>query len=229
MRTKKICYNIRMPRKKSIAPKEQSVEESVPVARKSAPRISFILASIILVLGLLYLGRSLFVAAIVNGKPVSRLSVVKQLEKQNGARTLNSIISEILLAQEAKKKNVSVSPDEVKKEIETIEKNVVTQGQKLEDLLQVQGMTRTDLEKQIKVQKLAEKLLAKEIVVTDKEVEAHLAQSQPTEEGVPAEPVSEEAKKSAKEQLYQQKLSAKFQELLDRLQKEAKITKFVSY
>lgn len=215
-----------MPRKKSVLPKEQTIEESEPATRKSAPRISLILGSILLVLGLLYVARGFFVVAIVNGKPISRLSVVKQLEKQNGSRILNSIISEILLDQEAKKHNISVSADEVKKEVETIEKNVTVQGQKLDELLQQQSMTRPDLEKQIKVQKLAEKLLAKEVSVADKEVDAYLTQNQ---KNTSEEPVSEETRKNAKEQLYQQKLSAKFQELLARLQKEAKITKFVTY
>ena len=90
---------------------------------------------ILLLAGLLYAFRSLFVAAMVNGQPISRVSLVRELEKQNGKQALNSLVTKTLIYQEARKQNVSVSDDEINGEMKKIEDNLQQQGQRLDQHL----------------------------------------------------------------------------------------------
>src|SRR5690349_14247110 len=84
---------------KSTAPKTRTRSLKV---RKSY--VLFIIA--ILALGaLLYVGRGLFVAAVVNGQPISRISVIKETEKQSGKQALDTIVRNTLIEQEARKAN----------------------------------------------------------------------------------------------------------------------------
>ena len=57
----------------------------------------------VLVIALAYGFVKMFVAAYVNGRLISRLSVVRELEKQGGKKTLDALIIKSLIAQEAKK------------------------------------------------------------------------------------------------------------------------------
>src|SRR6476661_8388753 len=54
--------------------------------RKLAMNKWYLIAGLVIVLiaGLLYLLRSYFIAAMVNGQPISRFSVISELERQSG-------------------------------------------------------------------------------------------------------------------------------------------------
>src|SRR5258706_15504399 len=90
---------------------------SKPTEKKSVPtknrvlktrKAYLILAAVIVALGiLLYTGRGLFVAAVVNGQPISRLSIIQESEKQSGKQALETIVRNTLIEQEAHKANVA--------------------------------------------------------------------------------------------------------------------------
>lgn len=182
--------------------------------------------SVLVLLGLLYLLRSVFVAAMVNGQPITRLSVVRDLEKQSGKQALDTIITKTLITQEAKKEHVTVSQSEIDAEMKKIEDNVKQQGQTLDQVLASQGMDRSGLEDQIRVQKEIEKMLGKNITVTDKEVNDYIAKNK---DALGSDPTSQSTKDSVKQQLTQQKLSDKFQTWIQDLKKKAHIDYFVKY
>jgi len=196
----------------------QSVKENkLPVA---------LLIGALLIGGLLYYFRSLFVVATVNGEPISRISMVQELEKQGGKQALNSIVTKTLVQQEARKQNVTVSQDEINAELKKIEDNLKKQGQNLEQVLQIQGLTKSGLEEQIRLQKLVEKMVGKEVKITDKEIDDYI------EKNKASYPEGTDLKKerpTISEQLKQQKLSEKIQSWLEKLQKDAKIDYLVNY
>ena len=180
----------------------------------------YILVALAIIVGLLYYGRGLFVAATVNGSPVSRLSVIKNLEQQGGKGALDGIISEKLLRQEAQKKGITVKKEEVDARIADIEKELKSSGQSLDKLLEAQGISRKQVEDQTQLQLLLKKILADKIKVTDKEVDAA------TKEQLASKPstVSEaDFKKQIKESLENQKLSFEAQSYIQGLQSKAKI------
>jgi hypothetical protein len=177
---------------------------------------------IILALGV-YFFRSLFIAATVNGQPIWRLNLIRELEIQSGKETLNGLISKTLVLQEAKKQNVIVSKEEIDQEIKNLEENFSKQGQDLNQILIAQGLSKEGLVEQIRFQKIIEKILGKDINVTDQEVSDYIKQN---ENLLPKDSTAEELKSGVKRQLEQQKLSEKIQSWISSLQDSAKIIYF---
>lgn len=180
----------------------------------------------LLVLVSIYFLRGVLIAATVNGKPVSRIQLIKELEKQNGKETLNTLITKELILQEASRQKVAVTDKELDEEVKKIEENVEKQGQKLDDLLKAQNLTRDSLKEQLKIEKTIQKLLGKDIVISDKEVEDYIAQNKAS---FPPTAQIEELKEPVKQQLQQQKMSEKFESWLADLQKKAKIHYFLNF
>lgn len=185
-----------------------------------------LLVAALLIGGLLYYFRSLFIVATINGEPVSRIALVQELEKQSGKQALNTIVTKTLVQQEARKQNVSVSQDEINAELKKIEDNLKKQGQNLDQVLQIQGLTKSGLEEQIRLQKLVEKMVGKDIKITSKEVDDYIAKNKAS---YPAETDFTKERKTIEDQLKQQKLSEKIQTWLAKLQKDAKIDYLVNY
>jgi hypothetical protein len=180
---------------------------------------------IIIFAGLVYLLRNLIVAATVNGQPISRLAVVSELEKQGGKQALDSLITKTLIVQEARRKNVVVSQTDIDAEMKKINDNLAKQGQKLDQVLQLQGMTRDQLVEQIKLQKMIEKMVGN-TTVTDKDVADYIASNK---DSLPQDQDAKAQAANIKTQLQQQKLNEKAQKFLEDLRAKAKINRFVSY
>jgi foldase protein PrsA len=89
---------------------------------------------------------------------------------------LNQTINEFILLQEAKKQGVSVTKEDVQKEIETAMTRAGVTEEQLDERLAAQNITRSFLEdlymKQLTITKLLEKMVFDKIKVTDVEVEA---------------------------------------------------------
>ena len=175
---------------------------------------------------LLYYGRGLFVAAVVNGQPISRATVVKEAEKQAGKQALDNIVRNTLIEQEARKQGITVSQKEIDEEIKKIKTTLSKQGQKLDDVLVMQNMTKNDLQKLIRLDKLVGKIVGKDIKVTDKEISDYLEKNK---EMMPKDQSEEQLKKTAGDQIRQQKLNQKVQTWLTGLKSKAKVLYFVQY
>lgn len=177
------------------------------------------------VLLILYLFKGLFVAALVNGQPISRISIVRNLERRGGQDALDSLINQALIFQEAKKQNVNITSEEVNGTISEIEASLENQGG-LDQALFLEGITRDDLVKQIRMQKLVEKMLAGRVNVTEAEVNEYIEINNDT---LPEDKTAEEINEIVKNQLEQQKLSSEIQIWLGDLMQKAKINYFVEY
>lgn len=181
---------------------------------------------IVSLLALLYLSRSLFVAVIVNGEPITRLTLIKQLENQYGKEALNSLVTKQLILQEAKKQKVVVTDADADVEIAKIEASLTKSGQNFNELLKAQNMTRDSLAQQIKIEKIIQKMIGKDVTITDKEVSDYFEKNSGF---YPEGATLDQMKESIKQQIQQQKTSEKFQSWLDEVQKKAKINYFVSF
>lgn len=190
-------------------------------------RKSYVALIIIIVLlgAALYYFRGLFVAAVVNGQPISRLEVVQQAEKQSGKQTLDTLVRDALIEQEAKKENVTVSDKEVNDEIATLQDNLKKQGQTLDQVLATQGMSQDDLRRLIKLDKLVQKMVGKNVKVSDQEVNDYIAKNKDSLPNTDAATM----KKQVKAQLVQQKTNEAVQSWLANIQQKANIVYFVQY
>lgn len=179
----------------------------------------------ILLVTLLYILRGTIVAALVNGTPIARLTVVKELEKQAGTQVLDTLISEALIKQEAARRGVSITQAEVEAQFAKINKQLKAQGQSIDSVLAAQGLTKSDVEKQLRVQIMVEKLVADKTKATDKEIEAYIQENKEffdtLKEG--------EKRSQAEEQVRSQKVNQVAGELVQKLRKQARITRLVDF
>lgn len=164
------------------------------------------IAILFIIIATLYLGRSLMFAAWVGNRPISRLSLIKELERQGGKSVLDALIEKSLIKQESIKANVKISDDAINLEIVNIEELVKKQGISLEDALALRGQTKKDLIEQIKVQKTVEQILKDRIVVSDEELKA-----------------------GNKDEIIQSKLQGEYSKWISDLKEKAKILYFVKY
>lgn len=206
----------RLRTKKSVrkTSKSTSVVNNSPVEAKSGRLVNLIrnpvvfFGIIILILGgAFYFLRSYLIAATVNGKPISRLSVISELEKQGGAQVLDTLVSKELIAQEAAKKGITVSEDDINGEIGKLDESLKTQGQTMDQFLASQFMTMEDLHGRFETRLLIERLLTPDIAVGDDEVDKYVTDNKAI---LPTDLSDDELKAQVKEQLLQQKIADKF-------------------
>ena len=183
-------------------------------------------AAVVVLAVLVYVFKGLFIAATVNGQPIARLSVVSQLEKQNGKQALDNLIVQSLVMQEASKKHITVSQADVDGQIKKIDDQLKTQGVTLADALASRGMTQSDLVEQIKLQEVLNKLVGSSVSVSDADVQSYIDKNKDT---LPTDLSDDQLKAQVKSQLQQQALQTKTQTFVSDLQKKASIQYFVNY
>ena len=189
-------------------------------------KLIIVLSIVVVLASLAYLGRGLVIAATVNGQPISRFQIISEAEKQLGQSTLEKEIARSLVFQEAAKKNITASEEDIDKETKKISDQLKAQGQNLNELLVAQGIEQEDFRSDIKIQLLVQKILGDQVKVSDKEVDDFIAKN----EGMVAQEQDQaKAKESIKLQLQQQKLSQKYQDWITKLRADAKILQFVNY
>lgn len=199
---------------------------ALPQLPKISP-VTYVLGGMVIVAVLVAVFfKSLFVVAMVNGKPISRLELIGELERLAGKQALNSLVTRVLIEQEAAKKKVAVTQKETDEAVAKLTDDLKKQGQDINKLLTAQGMTMSSLQEQLRVQKLVEKIFEKDLKVTDKEVTDYIEKNK---EQLPENQDEASLKESVMQQLKQQKLSDLFQGWLQTAQKNAKITYYLNF
>jgi parvulin-like peptidyl-prolyl isomerase len=204
-------------------------EDGSEKASEAKPKISMktaVIIGIIIIFGaLLFYCKGLFIAATVDGAPISRISVIRQLESESGKKALEDMIIKQLLNKAAREKGIKITSEDIDAEIQKIEEQVKAQGGTLDEMLSAQGMTRESVSEQIMLQKKIEKLLEDKVQVTDEEAEKLVADSKVT---VP-KGEEEKFKTQAKEQIRVQKMNNELGAYIESLKTQAKIRYFVNY
>jgi len=187
-------------------------------------------AVVIIVFALLsiafYSFKSIFIVATVNGNPVSRLSVVKELESKAGKNILDTMITKKLINEEMRKSGIVIKSEDIDVEMKKIEDQVATQGGTLEEALVAQGMTAVELREQIIINKQLEQVLADKVVVSDDEVNQYLATKKTV---APKGANSEDMKNQVREQLKGQKFNTEAEKWVSDIKAKANIIYFVKY
>jgi parvulin-like peptidyl-prolyl isomerase len=207
---------------KATATSSTSSKKSVNVSK----RYIALIATILLLGAALFYFRGLFVAAVVNGQPISRFEVIRETEKKAGKQTLDTLIRDALIEQKAKEQNVTINDQEVDAEIKKLQDNLAKQGQNLDQVLEAQGMTQDDVRRYIRLDLIVRKIVGKDVNVTDEEVNKYIEENR---EALPEGQDEAALKKQVIEQLKQQKSNEKIRVWLADLQKEASVTHFVQY
>ncbi len=189
------------------------------------PMPIFQIAIVIIVLGLIAIfvsHKGLLVAAVVDGKPIYRWDLNNVLMSRYGTQTLDGMISEALVNEQAQKAGIIVTQTELDARTKSLVDSLGG-GMNIDQLLQYQGMTRSDFNDQLKLQLTVEKLLGKGVTVTDDEVTAYISTNSAnltvtTEAGMRTE---------AKNAIMQQKINDKLQPWFTDLKSKANILRFL--
>ena len=195
------------------------------LSEKTKKVLIVFLASIIFAI-LLFNSKHLFIAAVVNNKPITRFALDRELEKQGGQQVLESLITKALILQEAKEQGIKISDERIEEKISEIETQIESQGSDLDTLLQTQGQTRQALEEQIKIELIIEEILDEEISISEEQVQDYFEENK---EFLGEEVAFEEVKDQLEEELRQQELSNRFQSWLEELKQKARIYYFLKF
>lgn len=197
-----------------------------PEFNEKSKKVLIVFLAFLIFAFILFNFKHLFIAAVVNNKPITRYALDRELEKQGGQQVLENLITKALILQEAKKQGIEISDEEMNKKIGEIETQIEAQGSDLDTALQAQGQTREALEEQIRIQLIVEEILGKEISITDDEIKNYFEENKDYfGEGATLEGVKEQVR----EDLKQTKLSEKFQPWLEELKQKAKIHYFLKF
>src|SRR3989344_4104225 len=112
-----------------------------------------------------------FVAATVNGSPISNLELQTKLNAQFKTQILTQMINEKIIMDEARKGSAIPTEEEVNQKIKELETQVGG-AETLDMLLSQQGQSRSSLKDQVRVQLAISKLYINEATVSAEEIEA---------------------------------------------------------
>jgi FKBP-type peptidyl-prolyl cis-trans isomerase (trigger factor) len=196
--------------------KKKKINTKLPT--KLSRKYLVIVAIVIGVAGLLYFFKSAFIVGWVNGRPLTRTAYVRELEKLAKTQAFDSLVTKQLIVAEANKQNISVNRAEIDESMTNIDARAQEQGSNLDQLLAAQGISRKQVEEEVRLQKMLEKMVGA-VGVSDEEVNAYWEQNK---EMYPDQKL-DDVKEDIKDQLTQQTMIGKIQELITRLQSEAKI------
>lgn len=209
---------------KKISTVKKTVSKTIkkaPVITQPVKKINFTPFILVLALAVLaFLYYQFGVVATVNGKPISRFAYLQNLVKTDQKQTLKQMANEALIYQEAKKQGVEIEKSLIDTEIASIEAKIVAQGQTLEAALGAEGMTKTDLENQIKIQKIAEKLAKPNLEITQAQIDEYLTKNKSY---LPATYTKEQLQELAKTQLITEIKNTAVNNWFTEIQKSAKI------
>lgn len=172
----------------------------------------YIILVIIGILLLAFFKKSFFVAAIVNGMPITNLELQMELNKQFKTQTLNQLVDEKIILDEARKNGVVPTEIEVDTKIAELEKTV---GGKevFDNLISQQGQTRANIRDRFKIQLAISKMYDKEASVSAEEVSQFLAENSQALSATDSAGQQKEAFETIKNQKLSQIFNQKFQEL----------------
>jgi hypothetical protein len=162
------------------------------------------------------------VSATVNGQPVFGWDVEKALMSRYGAQTLDAIISERLVDGAAQKAGIVITQKDVDTKITELTKTLGP-NVKIEDLLAYQGVTRSEFENQVKLQLTIEKLLGKDIKITDAAIDDYIAKNKDTLTATDEAGMRSEAQQA----LFSQEISQKVQPWFSELKQKASVVRLL--
>ncbi|HLD25345.1 MAG TPA: hypothetical protein VJB96_05505 [Patescibacteria group bacterium] len=214
----------RIPVKPSAVPIPPSVDMS-PSYTKVARRFSWRWALgivAILTFGLVGINKGWVIAAFVDGRPIYSWQLNQTLRTRYGQQTLEGMIGEVLISKESKKSGIVITEADVLEKQREILSSLGTEVN-LSDFLKFQGLTESDFNQQIRVQLTVERLLTKDLTITEKDIDNYIATNRAMLVATRAAELREEARRAIVSTTVSEKIQSWFMDL----RKESKVIKFL--
>lgn len=188
--------------------------------RKIRPSKAWLIPLVVLLLlALVYYKRSWFIAASVDGMPITNLELQQRLNSDYRDQTLTQMINEKVILDAGKKNNITVTDQDINNKIASIEDQVGGADQ-LDSLLSQQGQTRASLRDQVKIQLIIERMYDSQATVSAQEVDQYIAQNKDMLKATD----SAGQKQEAEQDLKQQKIGEIFNQQFPQLKSQANVT-----
>lgn len=195
-----------------------------PVPAKSTPnRWPFIIGIlVVLFVILLAANKGWVLAAVVNGKPIFSWDLNNTLRARYGQQTLEGMIGESLISDEASKNGITVNDADLAAKQKQVLSSLGTDVS-LDDFLKFQGMTKADFQHQLKIQITVEKLLTKGLTISDDDINNYIATNRATLTA--SDPA--QLKAEARQAIVNNLVSDKLQTWFTQLRQKAAVIKFL--
>lgn len=195
-----------------------------PVPAKSTPnRWPFIIGILVVVFVILLAANKGWVlAAVVNGKPIFSWDLNNTLRARYGQQTLEGMIGESLISDEASKNGITVNDADLAAKQKQVLSSLGTDVS-LDDFLKFQGMTKADFQHQLKIQITVEKLLTKGLTISDDDINNYIATNRATLTA--SDPA--QLKAEARQAIVNNLVSDKLQSWFTQLRQKAAVIKFL--
>lgn len=186
-------------------------------------RSTLIIGLVIILIALfLYRNRGFFIAATVNGQPISRNTFDQKLRQRYGASMLDGLIGETIITQEAAKKGITINQQQIDEEIQKTKASLPA-GMNFEEALSFQGLSPEDFKSQIRIRLIVDQLLKEQATISATEVDTFITQNKKSLTAT----TEAEMKKEAEQIVRGQKIQELFQTWYQDLRKKATIQKFL--
>lgn len=208
-----------MPRKTPVA---LVAEPPMPAVQKFPTKYLYLIVALLALSALVLANKGMFLAAVVDGKPIFRWELTRVLTDRYGKQTLEGMISEKLITSEAQKNKVVMNPAEVAAREEEIVKGL-GEGMSLEEILKIQGLSKDEFDRQIRMQLTVQKLLGRDLTTTEGDIENYIATNRAMLVATEEAAIRAEARQAILDAHVGQKLQGWFNEL----KSKAKILRFL--
>jgi parvulin-like peptidyl-prolyl isomerase len=167
--------------------------------------------------------------AVVNGQVISKSELEHRLIQSYGSDMTSSLVDETLVLQEAQKENISITQKDIDGQVSKITQQIAPQ--KLDDALAQRHLTHGDLERQIHVQLIVEKILGRDIKISDKDIQTYFDQNKDTlaqqANKAAGDLKLDDVKNAVIQNLRSSQISAKYQPWVESLRAKANIKTFI--
>ncbi|MEK7565641.1 MAG: hypothetical protein AAB506_01180 [Patescibacteria group bacterium] len=198
-------------------------EIEIPKVKKlNYPLLVLGLVIVVLVVLLGWKNKGLFIVAMVNGRPITRLELESRMVDRYGQSSLEELVNERIVRDAAAKKGVKVIAPEIDVKEQEIRKRLGDQVN-LEQALAQQKITLADFRKQMELQVVVEKLVADQIIITDAEVAEYISKNKIVLTATDEAQMKEETRSI----LFQQKVNEAFGKLFSDLKSQTPVLKFL--
>ena len=195
--------------------------KTIAAPQNTARKINFYpVLALVAIIAIAFVYYRFGIVATVNGVPITKTAYLRNLEKQDKKQTIKQMANEALVFQEAAKKGVVIDQSVIDTEIATVEAQIKAQGETLETALAAEGMTKAELEQQIRLQKVVEKLSNPNLDITQAQIDEYLKTNKTS---LPSSYSKEQLQTLAKTQLLSEAKNKAIDSWFTELQKTAKI------
>ncbi|MDO8451556.1 MAG: hypothetical protein Q7S76_01675 [bacterium] len=197
-----------------------SHESSISPVRSKRSFIGPVFLVVFFFVLVLLLRKGYVISAIVNGRPIFWWQVNHALTSRFGTQTMERMVSEALIEGEAKNRNIVVTQAEISSKQDDILKSFGGQVS-IDELLQYQGISRQEFERDLYLQLIVQKILQSEVSVTEEDVSAYIASNSAALSATEPSSLREEARQG----LINQKISERIQPWFAELKEKAQIVR----